>query len=393
MAKSKAIFAQVICQLRQTLRQQKLLPTSDRVLIALSGGQDSLALTETLRHLHKRDRWEKLSLAHCDHRWPHDEGIADFVRQYAVKWDLPLYVVDAAHCDTPVGFTEGAAREWRYRQLAQLAQNAGFDVIVTAHTRTDLAETVLFNLVNGAGADGLASMTWERPLCQGVRLVRPFLAISRDHTGAFCKERGIEVWNDFYNSDTRYARNRIRADVMPILRESLNTHVEAALAKTAHLLRDENQYIENEVDKVYAKVVSVRELRESLECTEMKPCSISFDQKAKSVVSLCRKELLATSVAIQRRVIRRLLRNCFRLSHKGATFVQVEAVRCLLTEDVGSSVASLSGHVSASVANEETVVLTSDRQESDETHYHSQSTANSKLRPSPIMKLPDVSKL
>lgn len=392
MAKSKAVFFQVICRLRQTLQQQKLLPTSERILVALSGGQDSLALTESLRHLHQRDRWDELSLVHCDHRWPHDEGNADFVRRYAAKLRLPLHVIDAAHCAMPVGFTESAAREWRYRQLAQLAQDIGFDAVVTAHTRTDLAETVIFNLTSGAGADGLAAMTWERTLCEGVRLVRPFLDISREQTGAFCRERGIEVWNDFYNSDTRYTRNHIRANIMPILRESLNAHVEVALARTAHLLRDENCHLENEVDKIYAKVVSASERQEDIEYSDTKPPGVGIDQKRKDVVALRRKELFATSIAIQRRVIRRLLRDYFGLSHKGATFAQVETIRFLLTKDVGSSVPSISGHASALVADEETIVLTSCEQFPNEPH-RLQPNSKLELRPSTAMKLPDVSNL
>lgn len=375
MAKSKAVFTQVVCQLRQTLQHQKLLPTSERVLVALSGGQDSLALAESLRHLNQQAQWKKLSLAHCDHRWPYDEGNADFVRRYAAKWGLPLHVIDAAHCDTPVGFAEAAAREWRYRQLSQLSRDVGFDVVVTAHTRTDLAETVLFNLVNGAGADGLASMTWERPLCENVRLVRPFLDVSREQTSAFCKERDIPVWNDFYNSDTRYTRNRIRADIMPVLRNSLNTHVETALARTAHLLRDENLHLENEANDMYAKVVSVNKGQADIEYMDSKPFRFIAERNEGKAVALRRRELLDTSVAIQRRVIRRLLRDCFGLNHKGATFAQVEGIRSLLSDDVGSSAATLSGHTTALVVDDETIVLVSKNQR--------QCLSHSDTKPSP----------
>lgn len=355
MGNAKAIFTQVIWRLRQTLVRHNLLPTSERIIIALSGGQDSIALTESLGYLHQREQWKKFSLAYCDHRWPHDDGNADLVRQYAKHRGFTLHIIDAADGNSPVSLTEGAARDWRYDQLTRLAHNEGFDSVVTAHTRTDLAETVLFNLVNGAGADGLGALTWKRKLCEEINLVRPFLDISREQTAQFCDEQRLEIWNDVYNSDHRYARNRIRADVMPILRKSLNAHVESALARTAHILRDESQFLEEEANKVYPTVVlrsgqSIGQTRKSLKCCRM-DCDNGF------VIGLDKKVLLTVGTAIQRRVIRRFLRDHVGLNHNGATFFQVETIRSLLSSPVGSSVSSLSGQATAIVSDDDVIAF------------------------------------
>lgn len=371
-------FKHVMMRLRHAMVRHRLLSNDQGVLLAFSGGQDSLTLAEALRYLHKNWKWRKLSLAHCDHGWPHDVGIADHVQRYAQRNGMHLHIIDAG--DQAVGISEGAAREWRYYELGRLAQHDGYDAVVTAHTRTDLAETVLYNLAHGAGADGLAALSWERRLCDNVNLVRPLLDVSRDETTAFCNEQDLQVWHDYYNDDSRYARNRIRARVMPTLKECVNRQVEEALARTAHLLRDEALYLEHEAEKTYHQVVfsnlTTNDNAQKQKHTDSKgtcDCFVDCDtsgRNAKSqqvsslpdvkndiVVAVRRKILAKVSTAIQRRVIRRILRNYLGLSQDGSTFAQVEAVRSLLASKVDSSIPSLCGNTSAVVINDDDIVI------------------------------------
>lgn len=373
-------FTRVIIRLRQALSRHNLLPPTNRLLIAVSGGQDSLALAESLNHLHKQKRWRHLSLAHCDHGWPHDKGIADHVQQYATHKGLQLHVINAGR--NAIGLSENAAREWRYGQMAQLAQKAGYDAVVTAHTRTDLAETVLFNLAHGAGADGLAALTWKRQLCKDVYLVRPLLDVSRDDTKAFCKERGLDVWNDHYNEDSRYARNRIRLRVMPVLKECINKQVEEALARTAHLLRDEAQYLHQKANETYKNVLltqkdtennltddmllqsnsgkdSVARSDQQYRCSENKTNSHAVID-GKIIIAINRKLLAEECVAIQRRVIRNILQNYVGLSHFGSNFAQVEALRSLFHGEITTTTASLCGNTCATVEGDSVVIFRQD---------------------------------
>lgn len=321
MARGQTAFAVVISRVRASLKAHDLLPPDHRVLLAISGGQDSLTLAESLRHIQQTTAprlWPSLTLAHCDHRWPHDEGIAAHVSSYA-KWaGLPLHVFDAG--DAPPEATESAAREWRYGALSSLAKEHGFDAVVTGHTRTDLAETVLFNLSHGAGADGLSAMAWQRPLCEGVKLVRPMLGVSREETSSFCEEVGLSVWNDVYNEDRKYARNRVRGDVMPVLKEALHGRVEEALARTAHLLREDSKHLEAEADRLFERVVV---------------CG------SDGRVRMDRGILGKASVALQRRVVRRVLRECLGVNHRRALFPQIEAVCALVDTEIGKVAPSL----------------------------------------------------
>lgn len=135
------LFSSITQRLRKTLESRNLLPCHKRVLIAISGGQDSLSLAEALRYLHARHPWDTLELAHCDHKWPGDSGNPEHVACYARYANLPLHILSAKGT---VPLSENAAREWRYKSLGSLAEEHGFNAVVTAHTATDLAESYNF---------------------------------------------------------------------------------------------------------------------------------------------------------------------------------------------------------------------------------------------------------
>ena len=116
----------------------QLLPKNASLLVALSGGQDSLCLGQLLLDLRPRWGWQ-LAIAHCDHRWSSDRGLVDHVRKIAEIWQLPVYIATAP----PMAETEAKARQWRYQALQTIAQEQGFNYLLTAHTRSDRAETFL----------------------------------------------------------------------------------------------------------------------------------------------------------------------------------------------------------------------------------------------------------
>jgi tRNA(Ile)-lysidine synthase len=232
-------WTQLHSQLHQTLIDRQLLPVGANVLLAVSGGQDSLCLGQLLRDLQSRWQWQ-LAVGHCDHGWAEDVGIADRVEQVASRWQLPF------HCETTTNLpeTEAAAREWRYQALIRLARTTESSYIVTAHTQTDRAETLLYNLIRGAGADGLSALSWRRQLTPEINLVRPLLEINRSVTGKFCQDYQLPVWEDAYNRDRKYARVRLRTEIIPQLAADFNPQVESHLARTAELLRADVEYLE-----------------------------------------------------------------------------------------------------------------------------------------------------
>lgn len=279
-------------QLHQCAIDRQLLPIGAKILIAVSGGQDSLCLGQLLRDLQSRWQWQ-LAVAHCDHGWKQDIGIADRVAQVAAQWQLPF------HCETTANLpeTEAAAREWRYQSLTRIAQTTESTHLVTAHTQTDRAETLLYNLVRGAGADGLCAMSWHRQLTPEISLVRPLLEINRTQTGNFCQEYELPVWSDAYNQDLKYARNRLRLEIMPQLATDFNPQVESHLARTAELLRADVEYLESLARDWYQQAVD------------------------DSGVKIDRTILQSLALSLQRRVIRQFLTQALA---KMPTFSQIE---------------------------------------------------------------------
>lgn len=284
-------------KIHRTLRSRSLLPKHESILIALSGGQDSLCLAQLLIDL--RDRWNwHLAIAHCDHRWRADsQANADHIATLAQSWNLPFYLKTA---DSPLP-NEASAREWRYAQLQSIE---GFHTIVTGHTASDRAETLLFNLIRGSGADGLSSLNWTRQLTPTVKLVRPLLEIMRSQTAEFCYDRNLPIWQDSTNNDLAYARNRIRQELLPSLKHNFNAQVESHLAQTMELLSAEVEYLETVASEFYETAIDI------------------------TSQSLDRTILRKIPLAIQRRVIRQFL---MRSLNFNPNFEQVEKCVGLIT--------------------------------------------------------------
>jgi tRNA(Ile)-lysidine synthase len=287
-ASDRANWTPLHAQLHRTLRQRQLLPPQASILIAVSGGQDSLCLAQLLLDLQPKWGW-KLAIAHCDHRWRTDSAAnAVYVQQLARSWGLP----DRCCIADRVAASEAAARHWRYQMLGEMADTEGAGYVVTGHTQTDLAETFIYNLIRGTGTDGLQSLRWTRPLLPGIELVRPLLDISRDRTDRFCQQQELQIWEDSTNQDLKYARNRIRQELFPYLQTHFNPQAEAAIARTAEILRAEVEYLEEQAGIL---------LEKALEQGVANPGGDRIAPK------LDRQILRQAPLALQRRVMRQFL--------------------------------------------------------------------------------------
>ena len=199
---------------RHLLRHPQLLPQGSSLLLAVSGGQDSMALTALLQALQPVHHWQ-LHLWHGNHGWRQEAAQQALeLEQWAQTRQLPFQRQEAPAASER---TEASARHWRYSQLHHQADTLGCSRIVTGHTATDRAETVLLNLARGSHRRGLASLRPLRPLTADVSLSRPLLPFSREDTARICREWSLPVWWDPSNIDPRYSRNRVRLEVLPVL--------------------------------------------------------------------------------------------------------------------------------------------------------------------------------
>lgn len=231
----------MIHRVREAIRRYGMLVPGERVLVAVSGGADSMALLHALSRL--REEWRlALTVAHLDHgiRGDTAEDLA-LVRAAAGGLGLPL-VHDRA--DVPARARaegrnlEEAARLARREFLERAARAAGATKIALGHTRTDHAETVLLHLLRGAGPRGLRGILPVTP-----PYVRPLLLVSREETRAFCREEGIPFRDDPTNEDCRLRRNALRLEVLPVLAR-LNPRAEEALARAAGLLAEAEEVLD-----------------------------------------------------------------------------------------------------------------------------------------------------
>lgn len=207
------------------------LPHETTVLVACSGGADSLALAAATAF-----EAPKLGLRAgaviVDHGL--QSGSAEVAATAAEQCrSLGLDPVQVVPVEVGTeGGPEAAARAARYDALRDAADELGADVVLLAHTRDDQAETVLLGLARGSGARSLAGMA---PVAGLLR--RPFLELSRGTTVAACVASGLRPWHDPHNDDPSYKRVRVRHEVLPVLEEALGPGVTEALARTAALLR------------------------------------------------------------------------------------------------------------------------------------------------------------
>ncbi len=291
-------------KIHQTIRTRHLFEKNHRLLIAVSGGQDSLCLSKLLLDLQAKWDWD-LGIAHCDHRWRADsQANAKHVENLAQSWNVSFYLTIT---EQPVK-TEAAARHWRYQALTAIAQEHKYNCVVTGHTASDRAETLLYNLIRGTGADGMQALTWQRPLADHIWLVRPLLETTRSTTGKFCQDLQLPIWSDITNQDVKYSRNRIRQQLLPYLQDNFNPQVESALAQTAELLQAEVEYLQQISEQLYREVVV-----ES-------PCQIPE--------KIHRRQLQTIPIALQRRVMRQVLQKMLPCA---PNFEHIEKLTALIT--------------------------------------------------------------
>lgn len=245
-------------KVRRYLEGQQLLRPGDRVGVAVSGGPDSVALLRVLLEL-REGLGLVLSVLHFNHRIRGAEADEDerFVRALAAQYGLEIHAASAdvpAHAARSGLSLETAARELRYDFFRSTAAAQRLNAVATGHTRDDQAETVLMNLVRGAGTQGLAGIFPRRPLGEQAQVVRPLLATGRAELLEYLRALGQPWREDPSNRDLKHTRNRIRHEVLPRLME-LNPRLAETLAGTAELARAEQRYWDERVAALAPSVV------------------------------------------------------------------------------------------------------------------------------------------
>ena len=288
----------------------QLLTPGEPILVGVSGGPDSVALLDVLVELGWRPH-----VCHLNHRLRGADSDADaeFVRQLGDHYRLPN-TIEARTVDRD----EDAARRARFHFFREVALRTGLHKLALAHTADDQVETFLFRLLRGSGVSGLVGIWPERQMGT-LRVIRPMLGIHRTEVLEYLSARGLKFREDASNRDTRFTRNRIRHELLPLLEREFNPAIRNVLLRTAQLLGDEDSYLTRHVMETVYPVV----------CQED---------------TLAVKALADCPVAVQRRLLRVWLGG---EDENGSqlTFDHIEAVRKVAVSECPSAEVHLPNEV------------------------------------------------
>jgi tRNA(Ile)-lysidine synthase len=228
-------------QVGQAIRRHNILTPGEHVLVAVSGGPDSLALLSILRDLVPVFSFN-LAVAHFDHGWrPESSQDANFVAAIAERWGYRCIIGRAA---PGLPRTEEAGRQARYAFLRESARASQSAVIAIGHTQDDQIETLLLHLLRGSGSHGLGAIRRRTG-----DLARPLLDTSRQEVEAYLAERRLTPLRDPTNDDPKYTRNRLRQTVLPALRD-FDPASRRLLARAADILAEEDDLLNQQVDRL-----------------------------------------------------------------------------------------------------------------------------------------------
>lgn len=294
-------------------RRHQLISQNDKIIVGVSGGIDSVVLLDLLIELKSREHLE-IAVAHVNHRLRDEESDEDerFVKKLAEEYSIECFVHGA---DTKAFMVEHktslqvGAREIRYKFFETVKILKNFTKIATAHNANDNAETVLFNLLRGSGANGLGGIPVKRN-----DIVRPLLFAERSEIEQYAKLKSLKFREDSSNIKDYYTRNFIRHSILPQIREKVNPGIVGTLNRTGEIFQELGYFINNEVKVLYQNIAK------------------NFDGE-KLVLDIFK--LKNSLLFIQENLIIAALRD---FVHSEVDYAKVHAIMDLINSETGSSI-------------------------------------------------------
>ena len=227
-------MTEAIVEIRNAVKAQlAYLEAGDSVLVAVSGGADSLVLAYAVLKESAANAIRTVAVT-VDHQLQMNSAEqAEKVSYQLRKMGFENVYIKKVVVSTEPGI-EAGARSARYQAISEVAEQEKITKVFLGHTRDDQAETVLLGLARGSGTRSLSGMAVENDL-----FIRPLLAITREQTEKACREVDLEFWNDPHNLNTEFSRVKVRLNVLPVMEKNLGPGISAALARSASLLRDD----------------------------------------------------------------------------------------------------------------------------------------------------------
>lgn len=298
----------------ETIKKYNLIEDGDRLVVAVSGGPDSITMLDILNEIRNEKVIKfEISVAHINHMI-REEAKSDelYVKKYCEEKNIDFYsksidVLKLAN-NNKTG-TEEMGRIVRYKFFDEVLAKTGSNKVSIAHNKNDKAETIIMNMLRGSGISGLKGIEPKRG-----KYIRPLIECERYEIENYCKEKNLNPRIDKTNFDNTYTRNKIRNIVIPYIKEEFNPNIVNTLNRLSELVIEEEDYIENKVRKAYETLLIKEDKKEII--LDLK----RFNEKEKVIKS---RLLLYT--------ITRLLGNC-----QGIGKVHIEDIIKLCSNNIGN---------------------------------------------------------
>lgn len=251
-------------KIEKFLEDYNLNSNDNTLIVAFSGGPDSMSLLHCLNEIAKTHHFTIVA-AHLNHNWRGEESLneANFCKNFCLLNEIEFYTETL---DKNEKQTETRARELRYDFFERVIQKYNAKALFTAHTKSDIAETILYRLIKGTGIKGLQGISPKLN-----KIYRPLLEISRQEIEAYCKKYNLSTTTDSSNLDNKYSRNYIRNEVLPLF-EKINPKYEKALFTLSNLAYENEQIIEEYISSlnIYQENKILTPIFKELTCTLQK---------------------------------------------------------------------------------------------------------------------------
>lgn len=268
------------------INKNNLINQNDKVLVAVSGGPDSICLLNILYNLKEKLKIE-IYVAHVNHLIREEaKGDAEFVKEFCRSKNIEFFykeynIKEKAKIEKIS--VEEAGRNARYEFFEEIAKESSINKIAIGHNKNDLVETLIMNILRGTGTQGLKGI-----LNKNGMYIRPLLDISREKIEEYCEKNNLKPRIDLTNFENNYTRNKIRNIVIPYLKKEFNPNILQTLTRLSQIATEEQDFIDIEVEKYYKKII-INEETESIKISGKEFSKIHIAIKKRIILYIINK--------------------------------------------------------------------------------------------------------
>lgn len=300
------------------IKKNNLIEKNDRILVAVSGGPDSMCLLDILIKVKELLNFE-IYVAHINHLIREEASEdAEYVQKYCEKQNIRFFLKECnvkEKSKKEKTSLEEAGRDARYEFFEEIAKEYNINKIAIGHNKNDLAETIIMNILRGTGTKGLNSIQAKNIKYNVEQVyIRPLLNMDRECIEEYCEKNKLAPRIDKTNFENEYTRNKIRNVVIPYIKQEFNPNIIDSLVRMSEIVGEEQDFLEKEVEKAYLTILVEEE---------------------KDNIKIDRKKFVSLDVAIQKRTVLYIIKRLFGTTKK-IEKIHIEDIIKLIEKNVGN---------------------------------------------------------